>query len=54
MKSVKIHLFTICKCIVHSNLPNITPVATKVYGILSYVVLTWMHDNSELVYCVTL
>jgi hypothetical protein len=35
---------------VHYNLPNITHVATKVHVILRrYVVLTWMHDNRELV-----
>ena len=37
-------------CMVHSNLPNIMLVATKVHIILrKYVVLTWMCDNKELV-----
>ena len=54
MKSVEIHLFTICKNIVHSNFPNITHVATKAHEILMYVVLAWMHDNRELVQHVTL
>ena len=35
---------------VHSNLPNVTHVATKVNMVLKrLVVLTWVHDNGELV-----
>ena len=34
----------------HSNLPNIMHVATKLHVILRrYVILTWVHDNKELV-----
>ena len=37
-------------CMVHSNLSNIMPMATKVHMILRrYVVLTWMCDSKELV-----
>jgi hypothetical protein len=37
-------------CMVHSDLPNIMLVATKVHIILrKYVVLPWMCDNKELV-----
>ena len=36
--------------LVHSNLPNIIHVATKVHVVLRrHVVLTWMHYNRELV-----
>lgn len=35
---------------IHSNLPNVTSVTTKVHVILRrYVVLAWMCDNKELV-----
>jgi hypothetical protein len=38
------------KASVHSKLRSITPVATKMHVILrGVVVLTWMHDTSELV-----
>ena len=41
---------------VHSNLPNITLVEINVHVLLrrSFVELTWMHDNRELVQHVTL
>ena len=40
---------------VHSNLPNIMHVTTKVHMMLRRsAVLTWMHDNRELVWHVTL
>jgi hypothetical protein len=40
--------------VVHSKLPSITPVATKVHMILrSFVVVSWLHDTSELVQHVT-
>ena len=35
---------------IHSNLPNIMPLTTKVHVILrNYAMLTWMQDNKELV-----
>jgi hypothetical protein len=37
-------------CILHSKLRSIMLVTTKVHVILwSFVVLTWMHDTSEVV-----
>ena len=39
----------------HSIIPNITHVATKVHVILRRLVMvTWMHDNRELVQLLTL
>ena len=42
-------------CPTHSNLPNIMYMATTLHMILKRsIMLTWMHDKRELVYCVML
>jgi hypothetical protein len=48
-KPVKIIVFPTPTNYIHSKLRSITHVATKVHVILrSFVVLTWMHNTSEL------